>query len=85
MNPFRRFPIATFVSIMTAVQAGAIVLDGEHVLHGSSAAYLQTGIAILGVLLGAYTKRHATPKDDPKDRDGRPLVPAEPASPRSNL
>lgn len=82
MNPFRKAPVATLVSLMTAVLAGAVTLQGTGLVTGKAGAWLDAAVGMIQLVLGLYARMHATPVANPKDNLGRPLVPV--TAPRAN-
>jgi len=77
MNPFKKAPVATLVSIMTALLAVLVYLQGSGTITGQAAVYVGLAVGILQVLLGLYARSKATPVADPKDDLGRSLVPVK--------
>lgn len=76
MNPFRKAPIATLISIMGALLALAVYLQGTGLVTGRAGAWLDGAVGLLQLVLGMYARMHATPVANPKDQFGRKLVPA---------
>jgi hypothetical protein len=74
-NPFKTAPVATLVSIMTALLAVLVYLQSTDLITGKAAAVVGLAVGVLQVLLGLYARQHATPVADPRDNAGRRLVP----------
>lgn len=74
-NPFTKAPVATLITSATALLAVLVYLQGTGLITGAAAVYVGVAIGILQVLLGLYARSKATPVADPKDDQGRPLVP----------
>ncbi len=74
-NPFRRFPLATLIAYGTTALAVLVVLQTSGVLTGTAARWVDVAAGALQVVLTAYARRHVTPVVDPRDNEGRPLVP----------
>jgi hypothetical protein len=79
MDLFRRFPLTTLVVWATTVLGVLIVLQSSGVLTGTAAHWVDVTAGALQVVLTAYAKTHVTPVIDPKDNEGRELVPARSA------
>lgn len=76
VNPFKKAPVATLISIMTAALAVAVYLQSTGLVTGQGAVWLTTGIGVAQVLLGLYARQQVTPVADPKSKLGLPLYPA---------
>ena len=74
-NPFKAAPVATLVTIMTALLAVLVYLQGTGLITGQAAVWVGVAVGVLQVLLGLYARKHATPVVDPHDNQGRQLVP----------
>lgn len=75
-NPFKTAPVATLISIMTALLAVLVYLQGTGLITGQAAVWVGVVVGVLQVLLGLYARSKATPVADPMDNNGNPLVPA---------
>lgn len=75
MNPFKKAPVTTLITIMTVLLAVLVYLQGTGLITGQAAVWVGTAVGALQVLLGLYARSHATPVADPHDNDGRALVP----------
>jgi hypothetical protein len=78
MNPFKKAPIATLVAWGTTVLAVLFVLQTSGLLTGTAARWVDAAAGALQVVLTAYARMHVTPVADPKDNQGRALVPVGP-------
>lgn len=74
-NPFKKAPIATLVAWGTTVLGVLIVLQASGMLTGTAARWVDAAAGALQVVLTAYARMHVTPVADPKDNQGRTLVP----------
>lgn len=74
-NPFKAAPVATLVTVTTTLLAVLIYLQGTGLITGQAAVWVGVAVGILQVLLGLYARQHATPVADPRDNQGRQLVP----------
>lgn len=74
-NPFKTAPVATLISIMTALLAVLVYLQGTGLVTGQAAVWMGVAVGVLQVLLGLYARSKATPVANPKDDLGRPLGP----------
>jgi len=77
-NPFTKSPVATLVAAMTALLAVLVYLQGTGLITGQAAVWVGVAVGVLQVLLGLYARSKATPVADPKDDQGRALVPLQP-------
>lgn len=75
-NPFAKAPVATLITIMTALLAVLVYLQGTGLITGTAATWIGVAVGILQVLLGLYARSKATPVADPRDAQGRRLYPA---------
>lgn len=76
MTPFKTAPVATLISIMTAVWAVLAYVQGTGLVTGAASTWLTVIAGSLNVLLGLYARGNVTPVVDPKDKQGRRLYPA---------
>jgi len=76
-NPFTKRPVATLVAAMTALLAVLVYLQGTGLITGQAAVWVGVAVGVLQVLLGLYARSKATPVADPKDDQGRSLVPVQ--------
>lgn len=75
-NFFQRYPLATIIGWATSVLAVLVVLQGSHTLTGPAARWVDLVAGVLQVILTVLARQHVTPVVNPKDNDGRQLVPA---------
>jgi hypothetical protein len=73
-NPFKTAPVATLVSVMTAVLAVLVYVQSTGVVTGTAATAMGLVAGIINVLLGLYARGQVTPLADPRDDSGRALV-----------
>lgn len=76
MNPFKTAPVATLISVMTAVVAVLAYIQGTGLVTGTAATWMTIGAGVLNVLLGLYARSNVTPVADPKNDQGQRLYPA---------
>jgi hypothetical protein len=76
-NLFRTAPVATLVTVMTALLAILVYVQSTGVVTGQAATVMGLAAGIINVLLGLYARSQVTPVADPKDADGRALAPVE--------
>lgn len=74
MNAFKTKPVATLITIMTAVWAVLAYVQGTGIVTGNAATVLTLVGGSLNVLLGLYARSQVTPVAAPKDDFGHPLV-----------
>jgi hypothetical protein len=74
-NPLKTAPVATLVTVMTAVLAVLVYVQSTGVVTGTAATVMGLGAGIINVLLGLYARSQVTPVADPRDDRGRPLTP----------
>jgi hypothetical protein len=74
-NPLKTAPVATLVTVMTAVLAVLVYVQSTGVVTGTAATVMGLGAGIINVLLGLYARSQVTPVADPRDNAGRPLTP----------
>jgi hypothetical protein len=72
---FKRFPLAVLVTYGTTALAVLVALQSSGVLTGTAAHWVDVAAGVLQVLLTAYARQHVTPVADPRDAQGRRLVP----------
>jgi len=77
---FQRYPLATIIGWATSVLAVLVVLQGSHTLTGPAARWVDLAAGVLQVVLTVAARQHVTPVVNPKDNEGRTLVPLEPGS-----
>jgi hypothetical protein len=75
---FQRYPLATVIGWGASLLVALLALQGSGVLTGPVAHWVDVAAAVLQVILTAYARQHVTPVVDPKDNEGRPLVPLNP-------
>ena len=80
-NFFQRYPLATIVGWGTTVLAVLLYLREMGYLTGSAARWAELAAGVLQLLLTLYARQHVTPVVNPKDADGRTLVPVRPTMP----
>lgn len=76
MNPFKTKPVATLISIMTAVVAVLAYVQGTGLVTGDAATWMTVGAGVINVLLGLYTRSQVTPVVEPRNDQGQRLFPA---------
>jgi len=76
---FKRYPLASIITWGTTVLAVLVYLNTSGTLTGRAAQYVNVAAALLQVLLTAIAKTQVTPVANPKDNEGRPLVPLTPS------
>lgn len=74
MNAFKTKPVATLITVMTAVVAVLAYVQGTGLVTGRAATWMTVGAGVLNVLLGLYARSQVTPVANPKDDFGHPLV-----------
>lgn len=77
---FKRYPLATIIGWAASLLALLVVLQGSGILTGPAAHYVDVAAAVLQVILTWWARGHVTPVVNPKDGEGRKLVP-EPGRP----
>jgi hypothetical protein len=73
----KRFPLTSLIAYSTTVLAVLVFLQSSGTLTGSAAHWADVVAGVLQVALTAYARQHVTPVIDPKDENGRELVPAD--------
>lgn len=74
MGVFRKFPVATVLTVLGALAAGEQLAEAEGLVHGAVASWVKVGILVLTLALGKKAHDASTPVADPKAADGTPLV-----------
>lgn len=72
----KRFPLTSLIAYSTTALAVLVFLQSSGTLTGSAARWVDVAAGVLQVALTAYARQHVTPVIDPKDNQGRELVPA---------
>lgn len=80
MSWFRKFPLTTVIAWGTVVLGTLALVQGSGLLHGTAAHWVDVAAGFVQLVLTALARQHVTPLANPKDDQGRPLVPA--GSPR---
>lgn len=79
-NPFKTAPVATLVTVMTALLAALIYVQSTGVVTGQAATVMGLVAGVINVLLGLYARGQVTPTVDPRDDAGRRLAPVKPGT-----
>lgn len=74
---FKRYPLTTLVTWGATVLAVLAYLREMGYLTGSAARWAELAAGVLQLLLTLYARQHVTPVVNPKDDEGRQLVPAK--------
>lgn len=74
-NFFQRYPLATVMGWGATVLTVLVALQGAGILDGRPAATINTVAAVLQIILTALARQQVTPVVNPKDNQGRRLVP----------
>lgn len=72
---FKRHPLSSLIAWLTTVLAVLVVLQTSGVLTGKALEWVGLAVGVLQAILTAYARLHVTPVADPKDDQGRTLVP----------
>lgn len=72
---FKRYPLATIAGWGMTVLAVLVYLQEMGYLTGAAAHWANVAAGVLQLLLTLYARQHVTPVVNPKDNDGRKLVP----------
>lgn len=75
MNIFRKFPVATVLTVLGALATGEQIAEQEGLIHGPWTGWAKVVLLILLAILGKAAHNASTPVADPKAADGTPLVP----------
>lgn len=69
-------PVAWLTTLIAVLTAADGALEGLHILSPTVAATAAGAIAVLTAILGAITHTRVTPLANPRDDNGRALVPS---------
>lgn len=72
---FKRHPLSVIMGWLASALAVLVVLQTSGVLTGKALEWVGLAVGVLQAILTAYARLHVTPVADPKDGQGRTLVP----------